>query len=73
MNDNVKAPQHYKQGGLEVKTILKKKLTKEEFAGFCKGNILKYIFRARYKNGKEDLQKAQVYLKWLIEEEGIDG
>lgn len=67
--DKVKQPQHYKQGGLEVITILKKKMSKEEFKGFCKGNILKYLLRAEFKNGLEDYEKAQVYLKWLIEEE----
>lgn len=32
-----------------------------------KGNILKYVLRADYKNGREDLEKAMVYLQWLIE------
>jgi hypothetical protein len=44
-------------------------MTKEAFAGYCKGNILKYIFRYEQKNKKnktEDLQKAQWYLKELI-------
>ena len=31
----VTRPSHYTSGGLEVKTILKKKLTPEEFKGFC--------------------------------------
>ena len=67
-NNPVTRPSHYTSGGLEVKTILKKKLTPEEFKGFCKGNILKYVFRAEYKNGVEDYRKATQYLKWLIEE-----
>ena len=67
-NNPVTRPSHYTSGGLEVKTILKKKLTPEEFKGFCKGNILKYVFRAEYKNGVEDYRKAAQYLKWLIEE-----
>lgn len=67
--DNVKQPEHYKQGGLEVKTILRKKLTPEQFKGFCLGNILKYVLRADYKNGVEDYRKAQEYLEWLIKEE----
>lgn len=67
-NNPVTRPSHYTSGGLEVKTILKKKLTPEEFKGFCKGNILKYVFRAEYKNGAEDYRKAAQYLKWLIEE-----
>lgn len=65
--NNATSPSHYKTGGLEVITILRKKLTPEEFKGFCKGNILKYVLRADKKNGSEDLKKAQVYLKWLTE------
>lgn len=60
------SPEHYKQGGLEVITILRKKLSAEEFKGFCKGNVLKYLFRAERKNGIEDLKKAQIYLNWYI-------
>lgn len=61
------SPAHYKAGGLEVVDIWRKKLTHEEFCGACKANILKYVLRSDLKNGVEDLEKAQVYLKWLIE------
>lgn len=67
-NNTPTSPAHYKQGGLEVITILRKKMSKEEFKGFCKGNILKYVLRAEHKNGVEDYKKAMQYLKWLIEE-----
>jgi len=30
------------------------------------GNIIKYVWRYRYKNGVEDLEKAQWYLNRLI-------
>jgi len=30
------------------------------------GNIIKYLWRYRYKNGVEDLKKAQFYLDKLI-------
>jgi hypothetical protein len=33
---------------------------------------MKYLWRYRYKNGIEDLQKAQWYLNQLIEEENGD-
>lgn len=62
------SPDHYKKGGIDVITILKAKISPEEFKGFCKGNILKYVMRADHKNGVEDLKKARVYLDWLIEE-----
>lgn len=31
------------------------------------GNVLKYLLRHRYKNGVEDLKKAQHYLDRMIE------
>lgn len=68
MQDNVKKPKHYTSGGLEVITILKKKMSSEEFKGFLKGNVLKYVLRADKKNGLEDYEKAEQYLKWLKEE-----
>jgi len=41
-------------------------MTLEEFRGFLKGNIIKYISRAEHKNGVEDLKKARWYLGKLI-------
>ena len=34
---------------------------------YLQGNILKYLWRYDYKNGVEDLKKAQWYLAKLIE------
>lgn len=65
--DKVNRPNHYTQGGIETIDYLKAKLSKEEFIGFCKGNVFKYLSREAHKNGKEDMEKASVYLKWMIE------
>lgn len=35
--------------------------------GFLEGNIIKYVTRWKYKNGVDDLRKAQHYLAKLIE------
>ena len=42
-------------------------MTPTEFEGYCKGQVLKYLWRYRYK-GKpvEDLKKAEWYLQLLI-------
>jgi hypothetical protein len=40
---------------------------REQFIGFLRGNIQKYIDRYRDKNGVEDLHKAMYYLEKLIE------
>lgn len=63
-------PDHYKTGGIETIDIVEAKLSREEFLGFCKGNIIKYVTRANYKNGLEDYKKAQWYLDKLIKELG---
>ena len=41
--------------------------TNEGSEYYLQGNIIKYIWRYRYKNGVEDLEKALFYLKKLIE------
>ena len=37
------------------------------FNAYLQGNIAKYLWRFKYKNGIEDLKKAQWYLNKLIE------
>jgi hypothetical protein len=66
--DNVNNPSHYGQGKIEAIEYIKDSLSKEEYIGYLRGNIAKYLHRWRYKNGLEDLNKAQVYLGWLIQE-----
>ena len=63
--DNIN-PAHYKSGKIEVIEIMKDQLSEEQFKGFCKGLILKYLCRADHKNGLEDYKKAQWYLNYLI-------
>ena len=65
-NDKVNNPAHYTQGKIECIDYIEDKLTYEEFCGFCKGNIMKYVTREAYKNGIEDLEKARWYLNRLI-------
>jgi hypothetical protein len=38
----------------------------EEYQGMCKGNVMKYLWRHRYKGGVESLKKAKWYLDNLI-------
>lgn len=66
--DNVNRPAHYTYGNIEVIDYIRDKLTKEQFEGYCMGNVMKYVSRYRHKNGVEDLKKARVYLNWAIEE-----
>ena len=61
--DLVNDPPHYKQGSIECIDAIKAALTPEEFLGYCKGNIMKYMWRERYKGGVESRRKAAWYLK----------
>lgn len=65
-SDVVNHPMHYNSGKIEVISIIEDQLTPDEFRGYIKGNILKYITRERHKNGLEDLKKARWYLDRLI-------
>lgn len=72
--DAVNHPDHYTTGGIECIDAIRASLGLKEFADYCKGNVMKYIWRYRHKGGVEDLKKARVYLNWMIEaEEGKDG
>ena len=65
-NDAVQHPSHYTQGGIECIDAIRASMTADGFCDYCKGNIIKYIWRWRDKGDVEDLRKASVYLDWLI-------
>ena len=65
--DKVNHPSHYTQGGIECIDCIRASMPPEGFQDYCKGNVIKYIHRWRFKGGVQDLRKAEVYLKWLIE------
>ena len=65
-NDAVQHPSHYTHGGIECIEAIRASMTADGFCDYCKGNIIKYIWRWRDKGGVEDLRKASVYLDWLI-------
>jgi len=63
--DSVNHPQHY-AGKVEAIDALESALTKEQFRGYLRGNVLKYVWRYDKKNGAEDLKKALWYLDRLL-------
>ena len=67
--DVVNSPSHYNQAGIECIEAIAA-ATDDGFEYYLQGNIIKYIWRYRYKNGIEDLKKAQWYLNKLIETKG---
>lgn len=67
-NDTVNHPSHYTQGSIETIDYIEQ--TAQGYSGnvaYCIGNVLKYVSRAPFKNGKEDLLKAEWYLKRAIQ------
>ena len=68
-HDNVTNPQHYDLfPGQQVIDIIEAALTPEEFAGYCKGNAIKYRLRAGRKDDAiQDLAKAEWYRERLCE------
>jgi hypothetical protein len=70
VTDNVNSPAHYGQGQIEAIDYISDFLTPEEYQGYLRGNIAKYLHRWPWK-GKpvEDLKKAAWYLDRLIKEQ----
>ena len=66
MPDMVNNPPHYTSGGIECIEAIRAALTEEEFRGYCKGNILKYIWRERHKGGDESVKKANWYVNQIV-------
>ena len=61
------SPPHYNQAGIECIDAIRA-ATGDGYQYYLQGNIIKYLWRYRYKNGIEDLNKAKWYLDKLIEE-----
>jgi hypothetical protein len=64
--DNINHPAHYTQGTVECIDAIESSMTPEEFRGYLKGCLMKYIWRYQHKGGMEDLKKARWYLDRLI-------
>ena len=73
LQDNVNNPAHYGKGEIEAIDYISDFLTPEEYQGYLRGNIAKYLHRWPYKNGVEDLKKASWYLDRLINEAEKEG
>lgn len=67
MNDPVNNPKHYKLfPDMEAIDVIERTLTPEEFAGYLKGNALKYRLRAGEKGDtQQDIDKSNWYRRRL--------
>ena len=64
MVDNVNHPKHYTNGKIEPIDFIN-----ANDLDYLEGNIIKYISRYKYKGGSEDLEKAEFYLRMLLQRE----
>ena len=64
--DIVDRPMHYATGNIECIDAIEAQLSPEEFRGYLKGNIIKYLWREKHKGGIQSLKKAEWYLKRLL-------
>lgn len=72
-NDPVNHPSHYTNGGMECIDEMEKVFGTEVVMNFCICNVWKYRKRAMYKNGEEDMKKADWYMNKYAElKEKID-
>ena len=69
--DIVNHPPHYANASVECIDAIEASMTGEQMAGYLRGNVQKYVFRAYSKHPTPliDLKKAQWYLNRLIETE----
>ena len=68
-HDNVHSPSHYMHGKKETIDVIRDCMESDEYHGYLKGNVLKYVSRYKFKGEPlEDLQKANWYLNRLIKE-----
>ena len=75
MDNSVNKPSHYTYGKLECIDVIKEITNGNDTMGieaFCLGNVIKYLWRYKHKNGTEDLKKAKWYLDRLIKENEIN-
>ena len=58
---------HYKDKAIQPWTAMESWMSPEEFEGFLRGNVIKYIARYKEKDGLKDVLKAKHYLEKLLE------
>lgn len=59
--------EHYRSKQIQPWTAMQAWMTREEFEGFLRGNVIKYIARYKDKDGLKDVYKAKHYLERLVE------
>lgn len=58
---------HYRSKAVQPWEAMAAWMTREQFRGFLRGNVIKYLARCDERGGIQDLKKAAHYLDKLIE------
>jgi len=66
-------PARYCHGDIECKDAIRAALTPEEFRGWCKGTVIKYMWREGHKGADVDLMKAADYIGFALAASGQGG
>lgn len=67
-NDVVNHPSHYTEGNVEcIDALESATIGLIGIEAVCTANAIKYLWRWKHKNGKQDLQKAVWYINKLME------
>ena len=67
VSDMVNHPPHYETGKFECIDVMIETQGFEAVVHFCQCNAFKYLYRARNKNGLEDMKKAIWYMNKYVE------
>lgn len=60
-------PARYSRGGVECIDAIRAALDPVEYRGFCKGSVLGYVWREKYKGGDRDLGKAVDFIGYALD------
>ena len=58
---------HYASKAVQPWDAMQAWMSREEFTGYLRGNVIKYMARCNDKGGIEDVRKARHYIDKLIE------
>jgi len=66
-NCPVSCPAHYNQGDVEAIDAISAALGRPGFTEYCRGQVLKYVWRMLLKgNPLQDAKKAQYYMNRIV-------
>jgi hypothetical protein len=61
------AGEHYTSKSIQPWDFMQAVMSEEQFEGYIRGNVIKYIARYPEKGGKIDVEKARHYIDKLLE------